>query len=83
MAAVRKAIATSSISSALATECENRNKTEKEYKRRIKNYLFKASIEELMYIKVYALFMKIFLVASSDAVGLVFPCRLLYDLNNS
>lgn len=32
---------------------------------------------------MYTLFMWIFLVASSEAVGLMFPCRLLYDLNNS
>lgn len=36
-----------------------------------------------MHTKMYALFMWIFLVASSEAVGLMFPCRLLYDLNNS
>lgn len=36
-----------------------------------------------MHTKMYALFMQIFLVASCEAVGLMFPCRLLCDLNNS
>lgn len=36
-----------------------------------------------MHTKMYALFMWIFLVVSFEAVGLMFPCRLLYDLNNS